>query len=114
MNVLETSLRVVSRDRPVSWDEKTSVSCHTVLISLIIKSSVKQNLMRAKPNGYSHSNSPLHTSQISVQYLGLPISDKRLRKSDLMSWIDKIGNKLPRWQAAKPNFRAIFGTANLR
>jgi hypothetical protein len=38
-----------------------------------------------------------------VQYLGLPISDKRLRKSDLMSWIDKIGNKLPRWQAALMN-----------
>jgi hypothetical protein len=35
--------------------------------------------------------------------LGLPISDKRLRKADLMSWIDKIGNKLPGWQAALMN-----------
>jgi hypothetical protein len=44
MNVLETSLRVVSRDRPVSWGEEIGVSCHIVLISLIIKLLVKQNL----------------------------------------------------------------------
>jgi hypothetical protein len=36
-------------------------------------------------------------------YLGLLISDTRLRKADLMSWIDKIGNKLPTWQAALMN-----------
>jgi hypothetical protein len=44
MNVPKMSLRVVLRDRPVSWDEETGVSCHTTLISLIIKSLVKQNL----------------------------------------------------------------------
>jgi hypothetical protein len=44
MNVPETSLHVVSRDHPVSWGEETGVSCHTVLISLIIKLSIKQNL----------------------------------------------------------------------
>jgi hypothetical protein len=46
MNVPETSLRVVSRDHPVPWDEETGAAdhketCHTALISLIIKSSVK-------------------------------------------------------------------------
>jgi hypothetical protein len=46
MNVPETSLRVVSRDLPVLWDEETGVvdhkeTCHTALILLIIKSSVK-------------------------------------------------------------------------
>jgi hypothetical protein len=35
--------------------------------------------------------------------LGLPISDKRLTKADLMSWIDKIGNKLPGWKATLMN-----------
>jgi hypothetical protein len=46
MNVSEMSLRVVSRDRPVSWDEETwaadhKETCHTALISLIIKSPGK-------------------------------------------------------------------------
>jgi hypothetical protein len=46
MTVLEMSLCVVSRDRPVSWDEETGVedhkeTCHIALISLIIKSSIK-------------------------------------------------------------------------
>jgi hypothetical protein len=36
-------------------------------------------------------------------YLGLPISNKRLKKSDLMPWIEKIGNKLPEWKAALMN-----------
>jgi hypothetical protein len=49
MNVPETSLPVVSRDRPVSWDEETGAvdhkeTCHTALISLVNKSSVKLNL----------------------------------------------------------------------
>jgi hypothetical protein len=44
MNVPKTSLCVVSRDRPVSWGEETRLSCQTVLILLIIKLSVKQNL----------------------------------------------------------------------
>jgi hypothetical protein len=40
------SLRLMLRDCPVSWDEETGVAdhketCHTALISLIIKSSVK-------------------------------------------------------------------------
>jgi hypothetical protein len=44
MNIPETSLHVVLRDRPVSWDKETGVSCHSVLILLIIKLLVKQNL----------------------------------------------------------------------
>jgi hypothetical protein len=36
-------------------------------------------------------------------YLGLPISNTRLKNIDLMSWIDKIQNKLPGWQAALMN-----------
>ena len=33
--------------------------------------------------------------------LGLPISDKKLRKGDLMAWIEqKIANKLPGWKAS--------------
>jgi hypothetical protein len=46
---------------------------------------------------------PCTQSEFPCIYLGLPISDKRLRKADLMSWIDKIGNKLPRWQVALMN-----------
>jgi hypothetical protein len=32
-------------------------------------------------------------------YLGLPISDRRLRKADLMSWVEKIADRLPNWKA---------------
>ena len=35
-------------------------------------------------------------------YLGLPISDKKLR-SDLLVWIEKIANKLPGWKASLLN-----------
>jgi hypothetical protein len=32
-------------------------------------------------------------------YLGLPISDRRLRKADLMDWVEKIADRLPNWKA---------------
>lgn len=40
------------------------------------------------------------TSNFPTTYLGLPISDKKLRRSDLLSWIKKIANKLPGWKAS--------------
>jgi hypothetical protein len=33
------------------------------------------------------------------KYLGLSISHKKLRKCDLMLWIDKIADRLPNWKA---------------
>jgi hypothetical protein len=35
--------------------------------------------------------------------LGLPISDRELRKTDLLPWIEKIGDRLPGWQATLMN-----------
>jgi hypothetical protein len=32
-------------------------------------------------------------------YLGLPISDKKLRKNDLMVWVEKVADHLPNWKA---------------
>jgi hypothetical protein len=32
--------------------------------------------------------------------LGLPIFDKKLRRHDLLPWIEKIANKLPGWKAS--------------
>jgi hypothetical protein len=40
------------------------------------------------------------TTNFPTTYLGLPISDRKLRRSDLMSWIEKIANKLPGWKAS--------------
>jgi len=40
------------------------------------------------------------TSNFPTTYLGLPISDKKLRRSDLLAWIAKIANKLPGWKAS--------------
>lgn len=44
-------------------------------------------------------------------YLGLPISDRKLRKGDLMPWVEKIGDKLPGWKARLMNMagRATWG-----
>jgi hypothetical protein len=33
-------------------------------------------------------------------YLGLLVSTKKLRKADLLPWIEKISNKIPGWQAS--------------
>lgn len=44
----------------------------------------------------------MQSCQISIfpcNYLGLPLSNKKLRKSDLMQWIDKIVDPLPGWKA---------------
>jgi len=40
------------------------------------------------------------TANFPTTYLGLPISNKKLRKCDLMVWIEKIANKLPGWKAS--------------
>jgi hypothetical protein len=32
-------------------------------------------------------------------YLGLPVSDKKLGRRDLLQWVDKIANRLPSWKA---------------
>ena len=47
-------------------------------------------------------NNTLHcaTANFPTTYLGLPISNKKLRKCDLMVWIEKIANKLPCWKAS--------------
>lgn len=38
-------------------------------------------------------------AEFPCTYLGVPISDRKLRKSDLMPWVEKIGDKLPSWKA---------------
>jgi len=39
------------------------------------------------------------TTSFPTTYLGLPISDRKLRRSDLLIWIEKIAIKLPGWKA---------------
>ncbi|WVZ52762.1 hypothetical protein U9M48_003790, partial [Paspalum notatum var. saurae] len=39
------------------------------------------------------------TTSFPSTYLGLPISNKKLRKGDLMPWIEKIADRLPGWKA---------------
>ena len=41
-----------------------------------------------------------NTASFPTTYLGLPISDKKLRRGDLLTWIEKIANKLPGWRAS--------------
>ena len=33
------------------------------------------------------------------KYLGLPISNRKLRRSDLLDWVEKIADRLPNWKA---------------
>jgi hypothetical protein len=46
---------------------------------------------------------PCTISDFPCKYLGLPLSNKKLRKRDLMPWIEKIADKLPCWKAALMN-----------
>lgn len=46
---------------------------------------------------------PCIAAEFPCTYLGLPISDMKLKKADLMLWLEKEGNKLPRWQASCMN-----------
>jgi hypothetical protein len=43
----------------------------------------------------------LHCNSASFpcSYLGLPISDKKLGRIDLMNWVEKIADRLPNWKA---------------
>ena len=43
------------------------------------------------------------TSSFPSIYLGLPITDKKLRNRDMLAWIEKIDNKLPGWKASLLN-----------
>jgi hypothetical protein len=46
---------------------------------------------------------PCTISEFPCTYLGLPLSNKKLRKSDLLLWIEKVADKLPGWKAALMN-----------
>lgn len=46
---------------------------------------------------------PCPISEFPCTYLGLPLSTKKLQKSDLMTWIEKIADKLPSWKASLMN-----------
>jgi len=48
-------------------------------------------------------------AEFPCTYLGLPISDKKLRKTDLLPWVERIGDKLPSWKA---NLMNMAGRAN--
>jgi hypothetical protein len=38
-------------------------------------------------------------SEFPCIYLGLPISDRKIKKADLLHWVERIGDKLPGWKA---------------
>uniref|UniRef100_A0A0A8ZUL3 Reverse transcriptase domain-containing protein n=1 Tax=Arundo donax TaxID=35708 RepID=A0A0A8ZUL3_ARUDO len=49
-------------------------------------------------------------TEFPTTYLGLPISNKKLRKSDLVSWLEKIADRLPGWKAS---FMNLTGRATM-
>ena len=57
-------------------------------------------------------NQSLHCtiSAFPTTYLGLPISNKKLRRCDFLAWIEKIANKLLGWKASLMNLagRAVL------
>jgi hypothetical protein len=46
---------------------------------------------------------PCPIAEFPCTYLGLPLSNKKLRKSDLLPWIEKIADKLTGWKASLMN-----------
>jgi hypothetical protein len=55
------------------------------------------------PSTVINETLPCAVSEFPCTYLGLPLSNKKLRKSDLMPWIEKIADKLPGWKAGLMN-----------
>jgi len=49
------------------------------------------------------ANLPCPISEFPCTYLGLPLSNKKLRKTNLMPWIEKVADKLPGWKASLMN-----------
>jgi hypothetical protein len=47
-----------------------------------------------------NNNLQCSTASFPTTYLGLPISDKKLRRGDLFVWMEKIASKLPGWKAS--------------
>ncbi|GJM86847.1 hypothetical protein PR202_ga02745 [Eleusine coracana subsp. coracana] len=43
------------------------------------------------------------TKGFPCTYLGMPISHKKLRKADLLAWVEKVADKLPGWKASLLN-----------
>lgn len=46
---------------------------------------------------------PCTAAEFACTYLGLPMSDKKFWKAELLVWVDKISNRLPGWQASLMN-----------
>lgn len=46
---------------------------------------------------------PCRQAAFPCTYLGLPISNKKLRKADLLAWVEKVGDRLPKWKATLMN-----------
>jgi hypothetical protein len=46
---------------------------------------------------------PCSSSVFPCTYLGLPLSNKKLQKPDLLPWIDKLEDRLPSWKASLKN-----------
>lgn len=46
---------------------------------------------------------PCTTAAFPCTYLGLPVSTTKLKRADLLPWIEKIGKKLLGWQASLMN-----------
>jgi len=49
------------------------------------------------------ANLPCPISEFPCTYLGLQLSNKKLRKTNLMPWIEKVADKLPGWKASLMN-----------
>ena len=66
--------------------------------SSIIPINCEENSMTTVSNTL-----PCSISEFPCTYLGLPLSNKRLIKIDLMPWIEKIADNLPCWKATLMN-----------
>ena len=52
------------------------------------------------------STLPCTPAAFPCTYLGLPVSNKQFTKAELLSWIERIGDKLSAWKASLMNMAA--------
>lgn len=100
--------------------EEEELSCTKVILDCFGEASgLKVNMEKSLPIPIRCNDAELHVISCSLhctigsfpcKYLGLPISNWKLKRSDLLNWVEKIADRLPSWNA---NLLNLAGRATL-
>jgi hypothetical protein len=97
--------------------EEEDLSCIKVILDCFGEASgLKVNMQKSLAIPIRCNDAEMHVISNSLhctigsfpcKYLGLPISNWKLRRSDLLNWVEKIADRLPSWKANL--LKGLFG-----